>query len=103
MTTLAIRKKLITYLADADDSKVKALYTLLESEIDEKKAFILTEEQKQILDEERRLHVSRQSKSYSREEAIQLIKGQTINSEQAIESIFEKQICGNEHYRIARR
>ena len=28
MTTIAIRQKLMTYLADADDSKVKALYTL---------------------------------------------------------------------------
>jgi hypothetical protein len=50
MTTLAIRKKLITYLADAEDSKVKALYTLLESEIDESNAFALTKEQIQILD-----------------------------------------------------
>jgi hypothetical protein len=76
MTTLAIRKKLITYLADAEDSKVKALYTLLESEIDESNAFALTKEQIQILDIERDLHISGRSKSYSREEASQIIKGQ---------------------------
>jgi hypothetical protein len=76
MTMLSIRKKLITYLADAEDSKVRALYTLLESEIQGKDAFALTEEQIQILDMERELHISGQSKSYTREEASQIIKGQ---------------------------
>ena len=33
MTTTAIRKKLITYIADADDKKVKGLYMLVEDEI----------------------------------------------------------------------
>jgi hypothetical protein len=76
MTTLSIRKKLITYLADADDSKVKTLYTLLENDIHEKGTFVLTQEQIQILEIERELHISKQSKSYTREEAHQIIKGQ---------------------------
>jgi hypothetical protein len=76
MTTLTIRQKLMTYLADADDSKVKAIYTLLEREIREDDIFTLSEEQLQILDEERELHITGQSKSYSREEANQIIKGQ---------------------------
>ena len=76
MTTLTIRQKLMTYLADADDSKVKAIYTLLEREIGEDDIFTLSEEQLQILDEERKLHITGQSKSYSREEANQIIKGQ---------------------------
>jgi hypothetical protein len=76
MTTLAIRQKLMTYLADADDSKVKALYTLLEKEIDADNTFVLTDEQLQILDKERELHISGQTKSYNREEARQIIKGQ---------------------------
>jgi hypothetical protein len=50
MTTSTIRKKLITYLADADDSKVKAIYTLLEKEIQEEETFVLTDEQLQILE-----------------------------------------------------
>jgi hypothetical protein len=76
MTTIAIRQKLMTYLADADDSKVKALYTLLEKEIQEEDTFVLTDEQLQILDKEREMHINGQTKSYSREEANQIIKGQ---------------------------
>ena len=76
MTTLAIRKKLMTYLADAEDSKVKALYTLLEKEIQRENSFALTDEQFQILEKERAMHISGESKSYSREDAMQIIKGQ---------------------------
>jgi len=76
MTTVAIRRKLMTYLADADDSKVKAMYTLLEKEIQEDDAFVLTDEQLQILETEREMHVSGKSKSYSREEANQIIRRQ---------------------------
>ena len=76
MTTLSIRQKLITYLADAEDSKVKAIYTLLEREIQDEGTFQLTDEQFQILDEERELHLKGLTKSYTREEANQIIKGQ---------------------------
>jgi hypothetical protein len=76
MTTLALRKKLMTYLADADDSKVKALYTLLEKDILDEETFTLTDEQLHILDKEREMHVNGESKSYNREEALQIIKGQ---------------------------
>ena len=76
MATLSIRQKLITYLADADDSTVKAVYTLLKSDIQEKNTFVLTDEQMQILDEEHHLHITGQSKSYTREEAGQIIRGQ---------------------------
>ena len=75
MTTPAIRQKLMTYLANADDSKVKALYTLLEREISEDDTLTLTDEQLQILEDERQLHLGGQSKSYSREEANQIVKG----------------------------
>jgi len=75
MTTAAIRKKLITYLADADDSKVKAIYTLLENDIRQDE-ISFTDEQLQILERERELHLSGQTKSYSRQEAIEIIKGQ---------------------------
>lgn len=75
MTTSTIRRKLITYLNGADDSKIKALYTLLEKEIQEE-SFIFTKEQLEILENERDLHLSGQSKSYSREESFQIITGQ---------------------------
>jgi len=35
MTTVAIRKKLVDYLQVADDKKVKAMYALLEDEIEQ--------------------------------------------------------------------
>jgi hypothetical protein len=76
MTITAIRHRLISYLADADDNKVKAVYTLLEKEIDDKQLFVLSEEQLLILDKERELHLSGQSKSYNRNEARKIIKGE---------------------------
>ena len=51
------------------------MYTLLEKEIQED-TFVLTEEQLEILEKERDLHLSGQSKSYSREESFQIITGQ---------------------------
>ena len=35
MTTVAIRKKLVDYLKVADDKKVKAMYALLEDDIEQ--------------------------------------------------------------------
>jgi hypothetical protein len=76
MTTTAIRQKLMTYLADADDSKVKAIYTLVEGDMNKEDAFELTDEQLNILDTEREMHLSGKTKSYTRQEANQIIKGQ---------------------------
>jgi hypothetical protein len=53
MTALAIRKKLITYLADADDKKVKAVYSLFEDEINQQAEFKLSAAHKKILSERR--------------------------------------------------
>jgi len=66
----------MSYLADADDSKVKAIYTLLERDIQDEDAFKLTAEQLEILDTERELHLAGKTKSYTRQEANQIIKGQ---------------------------
>lgn len=77
MTTVTKRQKLITYLADADDSKIKAIYTLLEREIQEEKeeTFVLSDEQMQILEREHEMYMRGQGKSYTREEARQIIMG----------------------------
>lgn len=75
MTTAVIRSRLLSYLADADDKKVKAIYTLLEKDIEEKETFSLTDEQLEILDRERELHLSGKTKSYTWAEAEQIIKG----------------------------
>lgn len=64
----------MTYLADSEDSKVKALYTLLKDDLQQDKGFKLTDEQMQILEEEHQLHITGQSKSYTREEANQIIR-----------------------------
>ena len=76
MTTAAMREQLMTYLADADDNKLKALYTLLEDKMEENPPFALTKEQIKILEEEDTLHFTGKSKSYNWEEAKQIIRGE---------------------------
>ena len=75
MTTLTSRQKLISYLADADETKVNALFTILEKEIQEEENFLLSDEQLDILENERYMHVSGQSKSYTRQEAAEVVRG----------------------------
>jgi hypothetical protein len=77
MALSLIRQKVMSYLADADENKVRAIYTLLERDIQEEDTtFKLSDEQIQILEMERDMHLNGQSKLYKREEAIKLIKGQ---------------------------
>jgi len=75
MTTATIRKKLINYISDADDKKVKGMYLLFEEEIAHQKEYILTQEQLKIVEEERAAHLNGNSKSYSRQEAKEIIRG----------------------------
>lgn len=75
MTTTAIRKKLMTYIADADDKKVKGLYMLVEDEISKKEKFTLSSSDIKMLEKERELHLKGKSKSYSWEEGKHIIRG----------------------------
>ena len=75
MTTTAIRKKLITYIADADDKKVKGLYKLVEDEISKKTKFSLSAAQLKMLNAEKEKHINGKSKSYSWPEAKDIIRG----------------------------
>ena len=75
MTTTAIRQKLMTYVADADESKVKALYVLLEKDMEEDEDIILTPDQLDMVEKERQAHLNKQTKSYSRQEATEIIRG----------------------------
>jgi hypothetical protein len=75
MTTTTARQKLITYLADAEESKVNALFTLLESDIEDQQNFSLSEEQLAFLELEHDRHVSGESASYTRMEAKEIIRG----------------------------
>jgi hypothetical protein len=75
MTVNTIRKKLMGYLADADQKKLKALYTLLEDDIQEAEKNVFTKEQLSLLNEEHALHISGKTKSYSWDEAKEIIRG----------------------------
>ena len=77
MTVAAIRGKIKMYVDDMGDKKVKALYTFLEEEIEDTN-FTLTEDHLRILDEEHALHISGKTKSYSWEEAKQIIRSGAI-------------------------
>ena len=76
MTTTAIRKKLMTYIADADDKKIKGLYMLVEDEISNKEIFQLSEKDLKMLEQDRATHLKGKSKSYKWEEAKEIIRGQ---------------------------
>ena len=76
MTTASIRKKLMAYIADADDKKVKGLYKLIEGDISigvEK--FELNDEHFEILEHDREEHLKGKTKSYTREDAKQIVRG----------------------------
>jgi hypothetical protein len=62
MTIAAIRKQLMTYLADADDEKVKALYTILANDMKEQGDFVLSETQVSILEERKATYSTGKSK-----------------------------------------
>ena len=75
MTTTAIRKKLMTYIADADDKKVKGLYLLVEDEISNNEKFNLSAAHIKIVEEEKEKHIKGKNKSYSWPEAKEIIRG----------------------------
>jgi hypothetical protein len=75
MTSTAIRQRLITYLSDAEDNKIRAIYTLLEREIEDEQSFNLSDEHLEILDRERALHINGDTTSYSKQDSFDIIKG----------------------------
>lgn len=74
MTTKTIRKKLISYIADADDKKIKGLYMLVEDDISRQQQFQLSDSEVKLLEEERRKHITGKSKSYAWTEAKTIIR-----------------------------
>lgn len=74
MAATAIRKKLINYLESADEKKVQAVYTIFEDEINESSEFSLTKDQLDILNRERENHLKGKSKSYTWDQAKEIIR-----------------------------
>ena len=71
MTTAAIRQKLSTYIQIADDKKLKAVYTLLEDDMQDGERISISQYNKEIdasMDEVKRGEV------YSHEEVVEMSK-----------------------------
>ncbi|ANH82694.1 hypothetical protein A8C56_18455 [Niabella ginsenosidivorans] len=68
MTTAAIRDKLQEYIRFADDKKIKAIYTILEEEIETEYVWWKDEDFVARLDREREHFKSGKSKGYTWEE-----------------------------------
>lgn len=77
MNTATIRQRLHSYLETADEKKVKAIYTMVEDEINQQHGFVLSEEQVALLDEERAEHVNGTSISYSWDKAKGIIRSKS--------------------------
>ena len=65
MTVTAIRKKLISYFKEASDKKVRAVYEVLEKDIESEEDIILTNTQIKELNRRRANHKKGISKSYT--------------------------------------
>lgn len=74
MTTASMREHLIAYLQNADEKKIKGLYSLLEDNIKNSSVLELSNEELIFLNKEREKHLSGKSKSYSWEETKELIR-----------------------------
>jgi hypothetical protein len=74
MTTRTILKKLMFYIEDAGDKKVKWLYLLVEDDMTEAEKFKLSADDIKILEEERDNHIKGNTKSYSWAETKDIIR-----------------------------
>ncbi len=72
MDTTAIKNKLHNYIDNAEQKKLKAIYTMLENEIES--TSMLSKEQKKELDFRLEEYMQGKGKSYSWDEAIKKIK-----------------------------
>jgi hypothetical protein len=73
METALLREKLHTYINEADEKKLEAIYTILENEIEEENySFSLSEIT--TFHKRRENHLTGKSKSFSIEETINLVR-----------------------------
>jgi hypothetical protein len=74
MTTPKIRKQLHEYIDNAEDRKLKAIYTMLENEIENLNQSGLTDGQKKELDFRLEEYLNEKTKSYSWEDTFTKVK-----------------------------
>jgi hypothetical protein len=67
-----IKEKLHHYIDTADEKKLQAIYTILEDEIEGE--YFYTQDEIKMFYDRRAKHLSRESKSYSVDEAHELIR-----------------------------
>lgn len=73
METALLREKLHTYINEADEKKLEAIYTILENEIEEEK-YSFSSAEVSIFHKRRKNHLAGKSKSFSVEETISLVR-----------------------------
>lgn len=78
MDTAIIKSRLHNYLEFAGDKKIKAIYTMVEEEINKQNEFNLSEEEIHILDEERKNHLNGKSQSFTWETAKKMIRNKNM-------------------------
>lgn len=71
MTTVAIRKKLVGYMKIADDKKVKAMYSLLEDEIEQGGRISIKQYNKEI---DEAMEEIKRGEVYTHEEVVKMSK-----------------------------
>ena len=71
MTTVAIRKKLVDYMKIADDKKVKAMYALLEDDIEQDGRISIEQYNKEI---DEAMEEIKRGEVYTHEEVVKMSK-----------------------------
>jgi hypothetical protein len=75
MTFTTLKEKLHDYIGHADEKKVKAIYTLVENEIDGSTAnYIFDEETVNFLEERRTEYINSGEKGFTADKSIDLVK-----------------------------
>jgi hypothetical protein len=78
MTFNAVKEKLHGYIDHADEKKVKAIYTLVEDEIEET-GYVYDDETLDMLEERREEYIKGNVKGFTVEESMEFVKKELKN------------------------